>query len=132
MSGIVIPGDRSVKQPSFGVCINLDCREKSTDERFVFQVDDDHFCCPKCGADKPPIAGLLAQIHFLIRDPKGPIEGAGGICYRLACDDKRAYLATHTNQEATTGKLAAANCVNCLAKANRLKLKRSGQDMLPK
>jgi hypothetical protein len=132
MSGIVIPGDRSVKQQSFGVCMNIACREKSTDERFIFPVDHDHFCCPKCGADKPPVAGLLAMIHFLIPDRKGPIEGAGGLRYRLACDDMRSYLATATNQEAATGELAAANCVGCLVKAAELKLTRSGQEMLPK
>lgn len=127
MSGIVIPGDRSIKQQSFGVCMNPACRNVSTDERFIFPVDDDHFACPKCGADKPPVAGLLAQIHLLIPDPKGVIEGAGGLRYRLACDENRAYLATATNQEAATGELAAANCPGCLAEAKKLKIKGAGQ-----
>ena len=132
MAGIVIPGDRNGKQPSFGVCMNPACLEKSTDARFTFPVDDDHFCCPKCGADKPPIAGLLAQIHFLIRDKEGPIEGAGGLRYRLGCDSVRAYLATATNEEAATGELVAANCVGCLAEAKRLNIKHSGEAMYAK
>lgn len=132
MSGIVIPGDRSVKQQAWGVCMNIPCREKSTDERFTFPLDHDHLACPKCGADKPPMVGLLSLIHFLVPDAKGPIEGMGGLRYRLACDSMRAYLATHTNQEAATGELAAANCLGCLAEAEKLKLNRAGFAMLAK
>lgn len=127
MSGIIIPDDRSIKQQSFGVCMNPQCREKSTDERFTFVVDDDLFCCPKCGANKPPMVGLLAQVHFLIPDRNGPVEGVGGLRYRLACDDKRAYLATATNQEAATGELAAVNCPGCLKVAGELKIKGTGK-----
>lgn len=123
MSGIVIPEDRTTKQQSFGVCMNIECREVSTDERFTFPVNDDHFCCPKCGADKPPMVGMLAMVHLLIRAKEGPIEGMGGLRYRLACDSVRSYLATHTNQEAATGEIAAVNCVGCLAEAEKLKIK---------
>lgn len=132
MPGIIIPEDRCGKQPSFGVCMNPACREKNTDERFIFPVEHDHFACPKCGANKGPMAGLLAQIHLLIPDRHGPIEGVGGLRYRLACNSTRAYLATHTNQEAATGELAAANCPGCLAEADKLKIKRVGHAMFAK
>lgn len=132
MAGIIIPGDRSVKQQSFGVCMNPACREVSTDERFTFPVEHDHFACPKCGANKSPTVNLLALIHFLIPDRQGPIEGMGGLRYRLGCDEKRAYLATTTNQEAATGELAAANCVGCLAEAKKLNITQSGHALFAK
>lgn len=132
MSGIVIPGDRTVKQRSFGVCMNRACLEKNTDERFTFQVENDHFACPKCGADKPPLVGMLALIHFLIPDKTGPLEGAGGLRYRFGCDSTRAYMATHTNQEACSGQIEAVNCIGCLQEAQKLKLTNVGFAMLAK
>lgn len=123
--GIQVPGDRTTKQPATGYCLNPACRESSTDERFVFSVEHDHFGCPKCGNDSPLTVGLLTCVHFLIADNAGKIQGSGQR-YRLACDASRAYLATVTNNEAATGLIAAVNCVGCLAAAEELGLTAQG------
>ena len=114
MAGIIIPTDRTTKQPARGYCRNPECLESSDQERFEFTAEHDRFACPKCGANAPPMVGLLALVHLLARDPKGSLIGAGGLQYRLGCDQTRAYLATVTNQEAATGDVSAVNCPGCL------------------
>lgn len=131
MAGIVIPHDRTSKQPCAGCCMNPACKENSDDERFVFMADHDHFACPKCGADRAPTVGLLSLVHFLIPDRKGHIVGMGGLRYQLGCDDTRAYLATVTNEEAATGELSIVNCPGCLAEASKRNLTRFGQAIVP-
>lgn len=122
MSGIVVPEDRVVNQPATGFCRNPKCREKSTEE-FTFQVEHDRFACPKCGADSAPMVGLLVLTHLLVPEKGGPIKGKGGLTYRIGCDQKRAYLATVTNQEAATDNPKIANCPGCLAAAEKLGIK---------
>jgi hypothetical protein len=114
MAGIIIPGDRTSKQPARGYCTNPECRESNLDSRFEFDLPHDRLACPKCGADRQPLVGLLALVHLLVRDKAGPVRGVGGLRYKLACDEKRAYLATVSNQEAATGDVRAANCPGCL------------------
>lgn len=121
MSGIIIPADRTTKQQPRGYCLNPACRERSTDQRYEFAVDHDHFGCPKCGETQSPGVGLLTLTHLVLRDPRGPIEGALAR-FRLACDERRAYLATATNLEAATGEPKIANCPQCLAVAQQLGL----------
>ena len=113
MSKIIIPGDRTTKQPARGYCLNPECRETSDASRFEFEVTNGEVVCPKCGANEAPTVGLLVLIHLLVPDKNGPIKGMNGR-YRLACDSKRAYLATGTNQEAATGDVRHANCPGCL------------------
>lgn len=115
MSGIIIPNDRTIKQPAMGCCYNPACREKSTDERFEFIVEHSLFSCPKCGANQPPFVHLLVITHLLVPDQKGALIGAGGLRYKMACDETRAYLATVSNQEAASGDLQVVNCPGCLA-----------------
>ena len=73
------------------------------------------FACPKCGANQPPFVHLLVITHLLVPDPKGALIGAGGLRYKMACDETRAYLATVSNQEAASGDLQVVNCPGCLA-----------------
>jgi hypothetical protein len=122
MAGIIIPTDRTTKQQPRGYCLNPECLESSDQERFEFDVDHDRFACPKCGANSSPMAGLLVLTHLLMRDHKGPLIGAGGLKYRVACDDTRAYLATVTNQEAASGDVTAVNCPGCLIRHAEMKL----------
>ncbi len=122
MSGIAVPGDRTLKQPVTGFCRNPQCREQS-DREFTFTVEHDHFACPKCGADKAPMVGTLVLTHLLVPDPKGPVIGRGGIRWQIACDTKRAYLATATNLEAVTDQIGVVNCPGCLAVAEELGLR---------
>lgn len=118
MTGIVIPSDRTTAQQPMGYCLNPACRERSEDSRFEFAVDHDRFCCPKCGSHDAPGVGLLVLTHLLIRDPHGPIKGELGR-FKVACDTRRAYLATFTNLEAATADPSIANCPGCLAAAEK-------------
>lgn len=124
MGKIYVPGDRTDKQPVRAYCLNPQCLERSEDGRFEFEAEADPVACPKCGADGPPLLGLLVLIHLLVADPHGPIAGSG-MRYRLACDERRAYLATATNLEAATGVPSVANCPACLMRAHELKLSAS-------
>ncbi len=127
---VKIPNDRTTHQRVRGFCRNPECRERS-DEEFHFDVENDHFACPKCGAHKEPMAGLLVLIHLLIRNPAGPIIGSGGLRYALGCDLKRAYLATLTNQEAATDDPDVANCPGCLDRARSLGLHAAKWEFTP-
>jgi hypothetical protein len=127
---VVIPEDRSLKQPSMGFCRNPACRDRS-DQEFTFVIEHDPVVCPKCGADQEPMIGMLVMTHLLIPDPAGPISGSGGLRYHIACDVRRAYLATATNLEAVTDNVKVANCPGCLAVARKLGVKRNtGQELV--
>lgn len=117
MSNIIIPGDRTIKQPVRAYCTNPECLESSDHERFEFQTEHSPVVCPKCGANEAPMVGLLVLVHYLHRQKDGPIKGVGGLRYQIACDEKRAYLATLTNQEAMSGELRMVNCPGCLKAA---------------
>jgi hypothetical protein len=123
--GIPIPKDRTTQQRPRAYCMNPQCRDVS-DEEFHFNVENDHFACPKCGNNQPPGVGLLVLTHLLVPDRKGPIVGENGSRWRLGCEQKRAYLATVTNLEAATGDPAVANCTGCLAEAARLGITQAG------
>lgn len=118
MPGIEVPHDRCEHQIATGYCLNPDCRELDTDSRYEFPVEDDKFCCPKCGSDSKLMVGLLVLIHFLVRDLTGKIVGSDGIRYRFACDAGRCHLATTTNLEAASGEIKAVNCAGCLKAAH--------------
>lgn len=122
MSGIALPDDRTIAQPSIGFCRNPQCREVSNQE-FTFAVEHGWFSCPKCGANKPPMVGLLTLTHLLTPDKQGPILGDSGIRYKIACATKRAYLATATNQEAATDNPAFVNCLGCVEQIRKLNIK---------
>jgi hypothetical protein len=123
---VIVANDRSLKQPVRAFCTNPECLESSDQEHFEFTVEHSPVECPKCGANQPPMIGVLSLVHFLIRDKKGPIIGHGGLRYLIACEEKRAYLATITNEEAVTGVFESANCPGCIAKAQKLGIVRSG------
>lgn len=124
-ASVLIPNDRTQKQPVKAFCRNVECLEASNRRRFEFDVNPDHgeVTCPKCGATEAPMIGVLSLVHFLHRNPKGPIVGMGGIRYQLSCSDSRGYLATLTNDEAATDQLQAVNCPGCLKAAAEKKLK---------
>lgn len=107
---ISVPEDRTLKQPTRAFCRNPEC---STNGRFEFDFEHDNPACPKCGANRQPMVGMIVLTHLLIRNKKGVIEGEGGLRYSLACDEPRAYLATVTNLEAATDNVVLANCAGC-------------------
>ena len=123
MSKIIIPNDRTDKQPVRAFCRNPECLESSDKRWFEFSPEHAHVACPKCGATEAPMIGMLSLVHFLHRNPEGKIVGVGGLRYQLACDEKRAHLATRTNDEAATDQLQAVNCPGCLKAAAEKKLK---------
>lgn len=124
MAGINVPSDRTCSQRAAGFCRNPKCTDPKTGE-FHFVVENDKFSCPKCGANSEPMVGLLVLVHLLVPVEKGPILGSGGLTYQLGCDDSRAYMATHSNQEACTGDIAVANCPGCLEAAEKFGIKRA-------
>ncbi len=123
MAKVIIPGDRTDKQPVTAFCCNAECLPDSASKRFEFPVEHEHIACPKCGATESPMIGVLSLIHFLHRNPNGKIVGSGGLRYQLACTDSRPYLATLTNDEAATDQLGPVNCPGCLAAIKEKKLK---------
>ena len=108
---IALPDDRTLKSPSVGFCRNPQCRERS-DQEFRFAIE--HDCvCPKCGANREPMVGVLVLTHALVPDKKGPVMGQGGSRWKIACESKRAYLATATNLEAATNNQDLVTCAAC-------------------
>lgn len=110
-----IPKDRTPKQRVYCFCVNPECLDESSHSRFVFPHEHDLVECPKCGATEAPYVGVLVLTHYMARLPRGPIRGVGGLGFHIACDPKRAYLATATNQEAATDQIEAVTCPGCLA-----------------
>ena len=119
-----MPDDRSTKHPARGYCRNKLCQEPDQrEELFTFPIEHAHVCCPKCKATMSPVVGVYVLTHLLLQVDGGPIRGAGGIGYALACDSKRAYLATSTNMEAASGDPNVVNCPHCLENARKLGIK---------
>jgi hypothetical protein len=118
-AGIVIPETRSTKQRNFAYCSNPECAENGLE--FRFEVEHTLVPCPKCGATKAPMVGMLAKVHLLVRDKRGPLEGASGLRYRVACDPsgKRATISTMHNHELATDDRGTANCLDCLIAADK-------------
>lgn len=119
-NAVQVPGDRTIKQPVRCYCLNPECRDRECEpgkDRYEFAVEHAEVVCPKCGANQVPIVGVLAIVHFIVRDKRGPLMGHGGLRYRLACEPRRTFIATRTNLEAGTGELSAVTCVRCLAVA---------------
>lgn len=117
---ISVPTDRTIKQPSKAFCRNPACREDG--KEFRFNVEHADVSCPKCGADKNPFIGMLNMTHLLVPDAKGPVSGVGGVKYKIACDENRAYLATATNNESATDNPKVVNCEGCVAFAEKNKI----------
>ncbi len=115
-----MPNDRSTKQPAKGFCRNPRCREAGKVEDFTFPIEHAHVACPKCGTNTSPMVGIFVLIHMLIPVEDGPLGGAGGVRYALACDEQRAYMATTTNLEAASGDIECVNCPGCVANAATL------------
>ena len=103
-NGIAIPEERTHKQRNYAFCANIECAENG--QEFRFEIENTLMPCPKCGATKPPMVGMLAKTHLLVRDRKGHIEGQGGVRYRIACDteNKRHRISTITNHARATGE----------------------------
>lgn len=118
-AGIVIPETRSHKQRNFAFCSNPECAENGLE--FRFEIQDTLMPCPKCGACRAPMVGILAKTHYLVRDKLGHLEGASGLRYRIACDveNKRYSISTPENHELATGDRQTANCLDCLIEADK-------------
>lgn len=119
-----MPNDRSTKHPAKGFCRNEKCQEQGQrEELFTFPIEHAHVECPKCGATMSPVVGIYVLTHLLLQIKGGPIRGAGGISYALACDSQRAYLATVSNLEGASGDINVINCPICLDNAAKLGIK---------
>lgn len=123
MSSVIMPNDRTTKQAARGFCRNPQCRVDKKD--FEFPIEHAHVSCPKCGANERPMVGILVITHLLVAVKGGPLVGAGGLRYALACDEKRAYMATRTNMEACSNDTDVVDCNQCLKNAEKLGLLRN-------
>lgn len=119
MSSVVMPRDRTNKQPARGFCRNPQCREEAQAD-FTFEIRHAHVACPKCGANRSPMVGVFVITHLLLPVKGGPLRGSDGRSYALVCDDKRAYTATHSNLEAASGDIEVVNCPQCVDNAKKL------------
>ena len=95
--------------------------EKHGQKFSLFEIEQTLLPCPKCGATRAPMVGMLAKTHLLLRDKKGNFEGASGLRYRIGCDpeNKRTVISTTENHELATGDRQIANCIDCLAQADK-------------
>ena len=117
MSGIILPSDRSIKQPALGYCSRPECAVDGAEYRF--RVEHDHYACPKCGETRYPTVGPLVLVHWLRPTGDGPITGRGGRRFALGCETRRAYLATASNLEAATDNAGLVTCEGCIRSALR-------------
>lgn len=110
---------RTLRQPLQGYCLNPECFDpESTDGRFTFPIENE-IVCPKCKNGSFPFVGLLALVHWIRESMVGQIL-SNRRRYEMACDIKRHYIATETNQEAGTNYPGAVNCPGCLTKMTEL------------
>lgn len=106
---------QTTKQPTVFRCPNPDCVEHRFQGYYDFESDEP--ICPKCGLG-PPGVQKRSLTHLLVRDNRvGPIPGALGMRYYMACDPQRDFLATELNGEGASGDPAAVNCPGCMASA---------------
>lgn len=79
---------------------------------FLFEADLP--TCPRCYASGPLHIVQLVDVHFMVMDPKGPIQGAQGRQY-VACQRKREYLLLHTMDTfgAATDDPSVVTCRSC-------------------
>lgn len=68
--------------------------------------------CPQCHAGEGLVVPLV-DVHWLILDAQGQIEGVHGLRYRVACDPARSVLATQTENYAGTDVIQAVTCPAC-------------------
>lgn len=126
----MIPEDRTIKQPSKGFCRNPECRTEHGE--FQFEVVHEAFECPKCGANRQPMVGMLVMTHLILPKKGGPIRGVGGLQFYIACDDTRAYMATTSNLEAASDNPAMVNCPACVDAVKKLCVKKpTGANLNP-
>ena len=95
-------------------CHHPDCPGDPDDPTQPVRFEAEHGVCPACGADvrKPEhksVIALLARVHLLVKDPKGPLAGQG-YRYRIACD-----AGARNTGGRGTGEPGATTCPQCQA-----------------
>jgi len=77
---------------------------------FVFESDTG--VCPRCGGSGPMKTAPLVDVHLLVEDDGGPIEGL--VRTYVACQPRRDHLAVHMYDTfAATGEAIAVTCPSC-------------------
>jgi len=79
---------------------------------FLFEADLP--TCPRCYASGPLHIVQLVDVHFMVMDAKGPIQGAQGRQF-IACQRKREYVILHTMDTfgAATDDPSVVTCRSC-------------------
>lgn len=101
--------NRTDKQPLVWFCSNPRCSEGGQ----IFTFESDQPKCPKCSCEGPPVIQLRALVHLIIPAKDGKIKGKYGQ-YKIACDPKRAYITTGTENEGGSDNINSVNCPGCL------------------
>ena len=79
---------------------------------FLFEADLP--ACPRCHASGPMNITPIVDVHFIVMDLKGPIQGAMGR-QRVACQKTRGYLAAyHGDTYAASDDPTAVTCRSCM------------------
>lgn len=79
-----------------------------------FEFVDHGGVCPKCGSSGAPLVVALIDVHLMVMDSKGPIQGRMGRQY-VACERARAYLCRHPEEPfAATDDPRAVTCPKCV------------------
>ena len=77
------------------------------------EFEADYGICPSCKAAEPAVVELT-DVHLLIRDDKGGIEGQFGLRYRVGCEPKREVLAAaEDDRYSATNDVRAVTCPAC-------------------
>lgn len=78
---------------------------------FLFEADE--MQCPKCGRAGPSAIAPVQDVHLLVPDLKGPIQGMEQRLM-VACEPRRDVLARHRHDlYAATADVLAVTCRSC-------------------
>lgn len=78
-----------------------------------WEADDLIAPCPRCGQVDTPIIQPLTDIHFIVMDPAGVIQGARGRQY-VACMPDRPHLGRNPFDDFAASDVASAvTCPRC-------------------
>lgn len=90
------------------------CAHPSRRPGLYHEWEGDKELCPRCGAGSPAVVQLV-PVHFLYGDLMGPIAGANGLHYKVACEPGREVLALHIKDDyAASGDPRAVTCPSCM------------------
>lgn len=78
------------------------------------EFEDNGGVCPKCGASGGKMIATLIDVHLMVMDRKGPIQGGEGRQY-VACEPKRDHLCrSPMHPWSASDDVLAVTCPKCV------------------